>query len=268
MQMGKCSIETISKILLVTINVIFIAIGFVIAAFGIVVATGSNIFGGYIEPLFRDAGGNESVGSFFLYVAISGAVLGSFILVIASVGACGACCNKKCLLYSYVAAMGVILVIEIALVVVCVLKWDWVESQLKSALKLSINDQYAGSTATDSISVAWNYAFVTFHCCGVFNSTDLSSAKKWNSTNKIPSTCCIVTGSFPDQSDPTDPSCPTQPTTGNSHAHKGCYEHILDLILQYNDYILGISVAIATLQIFTLVAAIVIARTRNKIRPT
>ncbi|VDI61196.1 Hypothetical predicted protein [Mytilus galloprovincialis] len=98
--MGKCSIETISKIILITINVIFIAIGFVIAAFGIVVASGSNIFGGYIEPLFRDAGGSESVGSFFLYVAISAAVLGSLILVIASVGACGACCNKKCLLYS------------------------------------------------------------------------------------------------------------------------------------------------------------------------
>ena len=36
-----------------------------------------------------------------------------------------------------------------------------VESQLKSALQLSINDQYAGSSATDPISVAWNYAFVT-----------------------------------------------------------------------------------------------------------
>lgn len=54
----------------------------------------------------------------------------------------------------------------------------------------------------------------------MYNSTDLSSAKKWNSTNKVPDTCCIVTGDFPDQSGPTDPSCPTKPTTGNSHAHK------------------------------------------------
>ena len=73
------------------------ALGLVLAAFGIVIAIGSNIFGGYIEPLFRD--GTASVGSFFSYVAISAAVLGSLILIFAMIGVCGACCKNSCLLY-------------------------------------------------------------------------------------------------------------------------------------------------------------------------
>jgi hypothetical protein len=65
---------------------LFQALGLVIAAFGIVIAIGSKIFGGYIEPLFQD--GTASVGSFFSYVAISAAVLGSLILILAMIGTC------------------------------------------------------------------------------------------------------------------------------------------------------------------------------------
>ena len=95
----KVALNTVNPITLNT-NIhsfLFQALGLVIAAFGIVIAIGSKIFGGYIEPLFQD--GTASVGSFFSYVAISAAVLGSLILILAMIGACGACCKNSCLLY-------------------------------------------------------------------------------------------------------------------------------------------------------------------------
>lgn len=46
------------------------------------------------------------------------------------------------------------------------------------------------------------------------------TAKKWNTSDKVPGTCCKVTGTFPDHSDPIDGSCLTLPTTDNSYYHK------------------------------------------------
>lgn len=264
--MGTCNLEALSRTLLIIINVIFIALGLVLAAFGIVIAIGSNIFGGYIEPLFRD--GTASVGSFFSYVAISAAVLGSLILIFAMIGVCGACCKNSCLLYGYAGLLTFFLLVEIAIVIVCILKWDWVTSQLKGALQTSLDDSYTGPKATDSLSVAWNYAFVTFQCCGVSNSSDLTTAKKWNTSDKVPGTCCKVTGTFPDHSDPIDGNCTTLPTTDNSYYHKGCYDSILDLILQYNDYIIGVAAVVGALQIVTLLASIFLARSGNKVHPS
>lgn len=266
--MGKCSVDTLSKTFLIIINTIFIIIGLVIAAFGIIVASGNNILGGYIEPAFKNSGGSSSVASFLTYFGIAASLLGGVILIIAFIGACGACCRSSCLLFVYVAILGVILLVEIAITVVCIVKWDWVTSQLKGTLQKTLYDSYAGAKATDSVSVAWNYVFVTFQCCGIYNSTDLSSAKKWNTTEKVPATCCKVNGTFPEQSDPLDPTCTTKPNTGNSYYHKGCYDKILGIFLQYNDYIIGIAAAIAALQIITLIAAITLARVKNKIHPT
>ncbi|XP_069119140.1 tetraspanin-7-like [Argopecten irradians] len=155
-------------------------------------------------------------------------------------------------------------------IIVCATMDSWVEDQLTGALQTTINDDYGGADVTNSISNAWNYAFVTYQCCGIQSYTDLQSAIKWNRTGSsdvIPVTCCIVPGSYPDYGNPTDQTCTSTPTTVNSHAFKGCYDKIKAFLDTYANYIIGIGSAILFLELLTVISAFILSRRRKKTMP-
>ncbi|XP_060073133.1 tetraspanin-7-like [Ylistrum balloti] len=244
--MAACRLATVVRCVMITVNSLFVVLGVMVLCIGCILITGGNLTGGYLVALFSalpEVSG--SIGSFFTYVAATIIIVGAAIFVLGTLGCCGACNINPRLLYT-------------------------VDDRLKEAFQTTINNEYGGPDVTDSISNAWNYAFVTYKCCGITNYTDLHLAVKWNRTGSsdvIPVTCCVLPGSYPNYGNPADAACTTTPTESNANISKGCYDKIKSFLETYVAYVIGIGSAILFLELMTVISAFLLSRQRKKTGP-
>ncbi|XP_033759090.1 tetraspanin-1-like [Pecten maximus] len=266
-----CQLATAARCVMMTTNIIFVVFGVTILSLGCILITGQNLTAGYLVALFNalpEVSG--SLGSFFSYVAATMIFVGAVMFLLGMLGCIGACGVNPRLLYTYSGLLLTLLVGKMTGIIVCTTMDTWIDERLTDALQTTINDDYGGAEVTNRISNAWNYAFVTYKCCGINTYSDLHSATKWNRTGSsdvIPVTCCVVPGSYPNYGNPSDPTCKSSPTTENSYASNGCYDKIKDFLDTYAAYIIGVGSAILFLELITIISAFLLSRQRKKTEP-
>ncbi|KAJ8316498.1 hypothetical protein KUTeg_006512, partial [Tegillarca granosa] len=134
---------------------------------GILVQTNSNLVDSHIKPLLNQIQlGGLSLGDALNGLSITLIIAGCVILVIAALGAFGACCQSKVLLIV-------------------------IDSYLKSELVTSLSSYSAATVTNDTISTAWNYLFISIpiFCCT--NSSITSQASTYTACTQS-----VTTGTY------------------------------------------------------------------------
>lgn len=277
--MGAC--VGLSQCVLVVFNVIFALFGLVFMVVGFVVRFGSHLlddmlqdFYSAIQKLMEQAGSHSSLSSFNLGDYLQSAtlafiLLGAFFFLLGIVGCIGACCKIKSCLIVYTVVIGIIILGEVVFVVLIFTVRDQLTTSLQTPLYDSLDD-FIGINSSDAISLGWNFAMTTFKCCGVENYTDFEvHAKHWQRQYFnliVPIACCKLNGSFTDVSTRMNLTCATEPTLDNANIHQGCYNALVDFLVDNSDIMIGVGASIAGIEILMFIFAICVCReeSRNK----
>ena len=143
-------------------------------------------------------------------------------------------------------------------------------SELVDRLQLSIQKFYVGtptgnSSATNPISLSWDFTQYNLECCGAVSKNDFSRADNWtrinpyegNATNLVvPFTCCPLGGNKNWAQLPSNlSSATTCAKTGTDAYSRGCYDRILDLVLAYKQYIIIGAVVVLLVEVLAVIFA-------------
>ncbi|KAK3587690.1 hypothetical protein CHS0354_042475 [Potamilus streckersoni] len=269
-------VSSLGRLVLVTINMVFLLVGIGLLVMGLIVRFGQQIY----KPLLAETlkilettGQNiskdfkfnaDELGNILMSLSVGlivgGIVLSAFTLF----GCCGGCYKNKCMLFLYGVIIVVLLVAEIIVIGLLYGKKDIIKQPLKDGLK-----DYRGANGTDLLSLGWNIVMLQFQCCGVDNYTDFSAGKYWKTTTyngtlltfSTPPLCC---------KEPAKnlPTCAL--STFNeavSNAYIGCFNKIWDISLGNITMAVGILVACGVFQILLIAFAYIIYKSSDKVNP-
>ncbi|XP_055865827.1 tetraspanin-3-like isoform X1 [Biomphalaria glabrata] len=257
--------ETCSKIIVVTINLIFLLFGLAALVAGIVFKVGGAW--STVSDFLKIADENSEIKNAGEALALGAIIFGSIIVVIAITGCIGACCKVKCLLVLYGIVVIIILLAEIAVVIVVGVKSSDVENKTDEALLKTLVNYKENST--DDISRAWSIVFKEFKCCGVKGNVDFRNytstfyanerpAQYKGSIYYVPITCCSkfnfeAKKSLSSSDFDTNKNCLTAP---NSEAYdKGCVKSIINSVLDHKWAFIGVGIAIFFIEILVILLA-------------
>lgn len=274
--MGAC--VGFSQCILVVFNLIFALFGLVFLVVGCVVRFGSHLlddilqdFYSALQKLMEKAGSSSTLSSFNLgdylqSATLSFIILGAFFFLLGLMGCIGACCKNKCCLTVYAIVVATIIVGEIVFVVLLFTIRDELETALESPLYDSLRNDYVGINSSDTISLGWNFAMITFKCCGVENYTDFQNASRWQRTYDVgqgygvnltvPVACCRLNGTFPNVVMPDNFTCAVSPTPQISNIDRGCYNALIDFLVDNSNILIGVGASIAAVEILLFVFAL------------
>lgn len=242
-----------SKTLLVIINGIFMVLGLGVLALGIYLKVDPS-YSAFSKVLTEtpNAFAQKNNANLLNLEAASIAiiVIGAVVAGISIIGILGACFELKALIIIYGVVITLLLLALLAIgVAALVFKFALrknFEDEVKSTLKDQLFNEYEGEVQMKSaFTIAVDVFQIYFKCCGVYNYTDFTGAKKWNSTIasgslKAPISCCkytdeqrdaVLKGLVPKL---TDYSCAQNPSSSNSNFETGCLSEMniyLDRIL-------------------------------------
>lgn len=283
--MGAC--VGFSQCVLIVINLIFSLFGLVFLVVGCVVRFGSSLmdnilqdFYAAIQKLMEKAGSSSSlanfnVGDYLQSATLAFILLGTFFFVMGVLGCVGACCKVKTCLVIYAVIIGLIILGEIIFVVLIFTIRDKLETALKTPLLDSLRDDYVGINSSDAISLGWNFAMTAFKCCGVNNYSDFLNTKKWIRDYTVPGTnetfnltvpiaCCKMNGTFPNVDPPRDLTCAEIPTPDNANIEKGCYNALVDFLVENSNIMIGVGASLAAIEVLMFIFAICVCRDQSK----
>ncbi|KAL4228841.1 hypothetical protein ACF0H5_011882 [Mactra antiquata] len=257
-------------------------IGLGVSAIGGVLRFHTEMFG-YLTPLMKllPSGGftGYDVWTIYNYTSIAMICLG---IIIGSLGILG-CWIGSCtrLLQIVINLVLIILIILIQVLVTVLILTTKINDDIKEPLTKNLYNHYTGDlNRTDDYTVAWNYMFVEFSCCGSENSNDFKSTIKWdrmktdeNGTTyevEVPVTCCQLPEKYPDFGQPLDENCTTSPSTENSFYDESCYDKFGTYLRYYSVFMsasCGGSIFFEMITVFTLISmCLEIKRRRNKVK--
>ncbi|XP_064652782.1 tetraspanin-18-like isoform X2 [Lineus longissimus] len=259
----SCGLK-LAKYFLFIFNIIFFLVGAVLLGVGIWVVVDNTYLMAFINN-FNTGGVN--VGGLLSSSAYVLIAFGAFIFVVGFLGCCGAWKESKCLLGIYSVIVGIILLVEIVAVILAAVYYDQAVSLAKTFLLSTIYTEYDGTAnSANAVSLAWDYAQITFSCCGLDNYTDFDSATNWNKTSAagsmvIPPSCCKVqdASTFPTFT-LTDTNCPYSPSTTNSNYQTTCYASLMSYVQTYSIAIIAVTSSVAVLQLIVIIAACCLCR--------
>ncbi|KAL3887013.1 hypothetical protein ACJMK2_026969, partial [Sinanodonta woodiana] len=194
--MGLTCGGKLSIFFLVSLNGLFLLFGIGLLVIGIIMRVNAMVFvGPEVMKLLNIVGFNGvTLATVASSLSIFSICLGCFIIVEAGLGAFGACCKVRCMLVVYAVIVGILLLAEIAVVILWASMRDKVDGVAKAAM-INVLKMYAGPSATDEISVAWNLLFVGMECCGVVgplvSHVEFENTKWISGSSSIPYSCCI-----------------------------------------------------------------------------
>lgn len=275
------ALSTLSRVVIVVINILFLLIGLAFFAGGLFVRFGSSVIDGYIsniidslEKSINSSGFTDiDIKSLFsltdiLYgVAVGLICFGLFLLIITILGICGGCCNIRVMLIIYVIICGTLLIGQIVVIGILYGSPNTFHDPAKASLKSSIQSDYQGLNGTNLVSIAWNVVNQQFKCCGANDYSDFTGATQWTveytSTLLTPLSCCKTLPSS------TDFSCASSPTTANNYQETGCYETIWNSTLGNVPVVAGTLAGIAVFQLLLIIFAciIILSGRKNKTLP-
>ncbi|KAL3886992.1 hypothetical protein ACJMK2_026966 [Sinanodonta woodiana] len=254
---GKCSM-----FFLILINTLFLLFGVALLVIGIVMHVNAGVLRDteIMTLLTKVSLNGVSMATLVSSLSVFSICLGCFIIVVAGLGAFGACCKVRCMLVVYAIIILLLLLAEIAIVALWAAMKNKAESVVKTEMTNVLN-QYAGPASTDEVSVGWNLLFIGMDCCGVVgpksNSNEFNSTKWTPRLYSIPYSCCkeATTANYASGS---NANC--QNLVDSTYRSTGCYDSIYNWFSQYSTAAIVIAVIILVIEFFGVIFAFVLCR--------
>ncbi|XP_060082817.1 CD63 antigen-like [Ylistrum balloti] len=250
-----CCTETISKIIVIGTNIIFLIIGIALIIPGILMLTDIDLLSENIKPLLEQISFNGvNLGNISGNLPIVFIFFGVAILFIATLGLIGACCKIKTLLVIYAIIVIILTVAEVVILVFFFVLRSHLDSTIKNEFASQLTSKYTQDLLdkSDTVSSSFNYMFMEAECCGVnavTSTTNDFDNSPWRSGagsgKKIPKGCCkgVTEATYTTYS---NPAC-TDTATSGTYWPSGCYDVIMSTfgtILNSMGYICLVAVLI------------------------
>ncbi|KAJ8307951.1 hypothetical protein KUTeg_014500 [Tegillarca granosa] len=227
-------------ILLIYINDIYIILllGLGLMVPGIIVQANVELVNSEVRPLLNQVQvGSFTLGSLVDGLSVTLIVIGVFILILAGLGAFGACCKHKCMLTTYAIIVFVLWLIKV-IIVIC---WIVMRSEKQ---ELSC----CGVSAVTGITNDFD------------NSTWVTSGEA--GSQEIPEFCC--TGITADNYLTTTPAVTCTHTVTSGYYNKGCYDAAYDMLTEYSGVFIAVGVIILIVEVLAVIFACCICKQTGK----
>lgn len=255
-----------SKYVLIVVNIIFILLGLGLLIPGILVVVNDDGINDNILPALQQVDfGVSNFGDLAKGLSITLIVMGSFVLVLSMMGACGACCESKLLLVVYIIVVGILFLGKLVIVILWIVFKADVESKLREELKIGLKKFTNDDLTTHEVSTGWNYLNMNFECCGIDAVTALSTGNDYTTTawyatasNEVPISCCpgVTSSSYLAASASGGNTCTSaKGTLPVGHYSKGCYDALKDFANTYSIAFICVGVFILLVEIAAIIFA-------------
>ncbi|XP_061165240.1 tetraspanin-9-like isoform X2 [Saccostrea echinata] len=257
-----CSDERWGPIFLKVINVIFIIFSLALIIPGVMILANVDLINDNILPLMKQLTyGGFNLGDVATSLSVTLIVVGAIVLIIASLGAIGAFCNRPACLDIYA---GIVLILFVGKLFAVFLWFDMnakLQSFIKTQLLTVLQSNYAADDlSSNQISTAFNYLFMSMSCCAVnalngtindFDQTPWITGGTAGS-KEIPTFCCqgVTPESFSTYNDTT---C-TVDVTANYYT-TGCYDAVYNVLNSYSIAFIVIGITILVIEALAVVTA-------------
>ena len=256
----NCS-GSMGKLFLVVVNLIFILLGLGLMIPGILIQLDIGIITDTITPLLNQISfGGMSLGNAINTLSAILIAIGAFILILATIGMCGACYKNRVYLMVYAIIVIIFWLIEVVIVILWIVMKDDLEKEFKTQLvsQLQNNYQYDDMT-TDTLSKSFNYLFIQMSCCavnGVTGTTNDFDSSIWvtsgnSGSQNIPKACCGATVTT--YASYTNTACTNTVTSG--YYATGCYDAAYNAIMMYSSIFIAIGVTVLVTETIAIIAA-------------
>ncbi|BFZ13658.1 hypothetical protein BsWGS_16697 [Bradybaena similaris] len=263
---------SLSKIVMVTVNVIFLMFGIAALVVGIVFKVAwTDVREAFINVADEVDFDLQSAGDILGY---SGIIIGSFIIVVSLLGCIGACCEVKLLLGVYSTIVLLLVVAEVVLVALVATHAIETKDIINKAMNTSLSGHYY-ENSTNDLSRAYSALFSKLECCGISNYTinfpydgtkdenkgffaDKNSRTGAGVKEVIPITCCKgfnYKNTLTKESFTADvKKCLQDQTPSSDFAYtEGCLDKVIDKVKDNKGILIGVGVAILVLEIIMVI---------------
>jgi len=284
-------VESISKILLIVMNIILFIGGGVIMIVGIIAYVDENLLFKLTSLLTEKLGDVFSDLEVLTQLDMFGLIknnaiiliaVGGFLFLLGFLGCCGAMRKSSCMLNLYAILILVILAMEVGLGVYAYMASDKLEAQIQDGLKVALHKSYKSGArfddtdkvviSTSAVEIAWDAMQFGAVCCGVANSTDWMDSAKWNTTYTyqsvtfqavVPPSCCARTTEGKAIKDFTTleassfenlMECMMNGQAGTVN-EMGCYERVRALVFDNKKIILAVFIVVVLIEIIAVSCA-------------
>lgn len=140
--------------------------------------------GAYIQAQMKQY--LDFLGETYLNTAVILIIIGGVMLLISFFGCCGACTENPCMVYTYSALMGLILLSTIGVAITIYIFKDDVQQVVTDGMKQGMKNY--DKPSFEGVTEAWNIVQSEFECCGS------ESYKDWSGVDygQVPDFCCIT----------------------------------------------------------------------------
>ncbi|XP_045208187.2 tetraspanin-18-like [Mercenaria mercenaria] len=262
---GKCGM-----FFLVTLNILFLLLGLGLLIVGIIMKVDSDVLDkSEVTSVLNEVSFNNNLklGNVANSLSILIICLGAFILIVAALGAFGACCKNRCMLVVYAIIVMLIFIIQIVAVALWFTMKNKVEDEVKGKLDEALK-KYEGVSSTNEVSVGWDLIFIGFDCCGVDavnsnNQNEFSETTWWSSRGSdfVPYSCC-KSATEDNYKTGTETTC-TQSTLTNVQ-EKGCYNAFKDFLKKYETAAIAIGIVLLIVELIAIIFAFLLCRAIGK----
>jgi len=274
---GKCA-----RVVLIIYNIIFLLSGLCLIALGIWLVADGRVHN-VVNLTY-----NGTNSTYLRNAAIILITMGVLVLIVSLIGFIGAITENVVLLSIYIAFLIIIFCGEICGGAVAIAYKDKIVEKLQDILNEQLDDQLDqnlttphyynpgptnSSCYTSDVGWLWDWAQITFTCCGIYNNQDyknrLTIAYNFQKmcpglTNAyLPASCCPLKSpnDFGDFHKTPDNQYDSQKLVECASPYsKGCYESIVDKVGHYAPVLIGIGIGFAMLELFGIIFAVCLCR--------
>ena len=115
-------------------------------------------------------------------------VVGILVTIISFLGCCGSCTNSKCMMYSFGALIGLIIIIEIVSSSLVYVYKEKVYQEILEVMDMGMQNYQIPNF--EGVTKGWDTLQRELRCCGVINATDWIGKPFQENTEDAPDTCC------------------------------------------------------------------------------
>lgn len=219
---------TFVKVMMLLFNALIFLGGLTLVAMGIWVSVDGGSFLRLLGPF-------SSHGAQFVNVGFFCIAVGAVLVLMGLLGVCGAHCQSKCLLLLFFCVVLIIFIAEVAAAVVALAYSSFAEGILKAWATPALKNDYGSDPIVTKI---WNTTMTEMSCCGFTNYTDFVGSKFEEMTEgHFPPSCCWTH------------SAPCSVEEAERSPVQGCFEQILEALMEHANIVGGIAAGIAALEI-------------------
>lgn len=221
---------------MVVFNLLIFVGGACLSATGIWVIIDGGSFIKILAPFMGDYMLHANVPAFCI-------TLGLILVLLGTLGCCGAQKESKCLLIMFFSIIMIIFISEVASGVVSLVYCRVTEYILRNWATAGLKNKYGKDKVFTDL---WNSTMTTLRCCGFNNYTDFSESYFYKQNDLLyPPTCCRTPAGYP---------C-IEENALFSHV-AGCYKKIVILVQTNVNIISAVAIGVAVIELAAMGVAI------------